>query len=71
MMHFNNPNNEYRTWNSECRSLRMALSKTSSFKILHFSGDAAAYNILEQNVILDPRFLRDDDRFTAAFSHQQ
>ena len=29
---------------------------------IYFSGEAASYNILEQNVILEPRFLEDDDR---------
>jgi hypothetical protein len=27
-----------------------------------FSGEASSYNILEQNVILDPRCLGDDNR---------
>jgi len=29
---------------------------------IYFSGEAAPYNILEQNVILDPRLLGDDNR---------
>jgi len=37
---------------------------------IYFSGKAAPYNILEQNVILDPRFLGDDKRYTAALNHQ-